>query len=246
MHTKASAVIGATLAALIATSVVAAPAHAATLSAQEAEEVMGIVDAKAGTQYVADEVLVTLKPGTTVEQVKDLLRENDCVASQNISQTLVASSVADGTIEGNHDTDPMLCLKVADGTSVAQAAAELEDSELVSSAGKNLLLYPQDEQQTTAGVPALLRATGTASLLPQTTTTNDARLNDQWGLVPTRIREAWDLSRCDGSGGATVADKNVTVAVRTRTSRTASWTSTTSTKVSNRLARRTTWATARM
>ena len=175
-------------------------------------------------EYVPGEMLVKLGDGVTVGQLNDRLAELDYVATKSISE----EDVTLGYVE----------LKLAEGVSVEDATARVADEKLIGAAQPNYIYYLQDEspadrayaaegpatdavagnpaggtssdQTTNASSPALHAGSGSFDALnAQSTTINDGRKNDLWGLEAVHAYEAWDTARVEGSVVVAVLDSGV-------------------------------------
>ena len=165
----------------------------------EAQQATGIALADEGSFYEAGQVLVTLRRGTTLAQAQALVGQANSLARGYLEpDDLVGASVRDGVIADDADLDPVLQLELAEGVTVAQAAAELSQDECVADVQPSWLLSLEDDG---AGTPDQLD--------PQTTSVNDPSASRQWGLGAMQLPSAWDLTRCNHEVAVAVFDTGV-------------------------------------
>ena len=165
----------------------------------EAQQTTGIALADEGSSYEAGQVLVTLRRGTTLTQAQALVGQADSLARSYLEpDDLVGASVRNGIIADDADLDPVLQLELADGITVAQAAAELSQDECVADVQPSWLLSLEDDG---AGTPDQLD--------PQTTSVNDPSASRQWGLGAMQLPSAWDLTRSNHEVAVAVFDTGV-------------------------------------
>ena len=82
-----------------------------------------------GAQYVADEMIVVFKQGTTPDEAMAALSSAKSVVAQKVTQDQLDQSLA------------LVTVKVADGHTVDEAISELEQCDVVESAQKNHVLH---------------------------------------------------------------------------------------------------------
>ena len=117
---------------------VSAQISTAVMSVQSAEEATGISAADEGTAYAEGEVIVVYKDGTTQTQATQTVQTADTVTTDAITDDeLLASTVDNGTLVAETGGEPMAIVDVADGTTVVQAVAELEQDDNVAYARPN-------------------------------------------------------------------------------------------------------------
>ena len=141
-----------------------------------------------GANYVPDEVLVTVRPDATVEEVNALLAQTDSVVSREVS----AEEIASGCIR----------LEVAEGASVEDAMNDLDDSELTEGAQPNFIYYAMlgDERD----LRVRLAARTMPQPVPQAAAGEDAESSDATDGEVTAAEEAANAD--DGAATQTQED----------------------------------------
>ena len=195
---------------------VSAQISTAVMSVQSAEEATGISAADEGTAYAEGEVIVVYKDGTTQTQATQTVQTADTVTTDAITDDeLLASTVDNGTLVAETGGEPMAIVDVADGTTVVQAVAELEQDDNVAYARPNYRYevaedISVDELQTEAAEEL---TAFDKTLTEQSTSINDPSASQQWqlkaissGSYGVDCYDAWDYARCSGSVGVAVID----------------------------------------
>ena len=200
-----------------------------TLSVQSAEEATGIAATDEGTAYASGEVLVTFKDGTTRDEATRAVQDVPAVSTDEVGEdNLVATDIEGDTLVSDTEgvapeaSAPMAKVDVAEGSTVVQAVAELEQDDSVASAQPNYLyaLIGDDQgERATSDVADTLAQTvaensGTAVTTQSTTSINDPYFTDGslWQLNGTAgvdAATAWNTTKCDGTVSVAIVDTGI-------------------------------------
>ncbi|MCH3944137.1 MAG: RICIN domain-containing protein [Atopobiaceae bacterium] len=209
-----------TLAASSATATTASSPSGAALTVQSAEEATGIPASGEGTDYVAGEVLVTFRDGTTRAEATQAVQGAAAVSTGQVTEgDLVATSVEGDTLVSDTEgvapdaSAPMAKVGVADGSTVVQAVAELEQDPIVESAQPNYLYHAMDDEVGDASTLAetVAEESGTAVATQSTASINDPYFTNSslWQLSGTYgvdAATAWNTTKCDGNVSVAIID----------------------------------------
>ncbi|MCH3944136.1 MAG: RICIN domain-containing protein [Atopobiaceae bacterium] len=192
----------------------------AALTVQSAEEATGIPASGEGTDYVAGEVLVTFRDGTTRAEATQAVQGAAAVSTGQVTEgDLVATSVEGDTLVSDTEgvapdaSAPMAKVGVADGSTVVQAVAELEQDPIVESAQPNYLYHAMDDEVGDASTLAetVAEESGTAVATQSTASINDPYFTNSslWQLSGTYgvdAATAWNTTKCDGNVSVAIID----------------------------------------
>jgi subtilisin family serine protease len=165
-------------------------------------------------------VLVTFRDGTTESEATRAVQDAPSVSTDQITDDmLVATSVEGDTLVGDTEgvapdaSAPMAKVGVADGSTVVQAVAELEQDPTVESAQPNYLYHVMDDGTGDVSTLAetVAEESGTAVATQSTASINDPYFTNSslWQLNGTDgvdAATAWNTTKCDGSVSVAIID----------------------------------------
>lgn len=185
------------------------------ISVESAEAATGINASQEGVSYASGEVLVVYKSGTTQGEATQTVRDTDAVATDSITDdTLVATTVEDGTLAPQTGDKPIALVSLKDGTTVAQAVAELKTDPNVASAQPNYrytIMEDGDADGSTQGTATENSSSATTMTGQSSISINDTRSSWQWQLDSLGCYGAWSYVRCAHSVGVAVIDTGCNV-----------------------------------
>ena len=149
-------------------------------------------------EYVSGEILVGLADDVTADQLNERLTSLDYVATRYVSD----DEITFGYVK----------LELAEGVTVEDAAARIEDEPLVGAAQPNYIYHMQDESPDDAAYSAeslQIAQVEEGVLDGQNTVIDDPKKSSQWALEAVRAYEAWDTVRVNGAVTVAVLDSGV-------------------------------------
>ena len=157
------------------------------------------------SEHVAGTVLVQVKPGFTVEDMEGYLEQLDYVTTETVTQ----ESIEHGFV----------ALDLADGVTVEQAVAALDEADFCDGAQPDYVYYllddemPEAREVTEVGGAAVPRGEA-RGLAAQATAIDDPYAQDEnrsWQLDAVNAYEAWDIVKGDHKVTVAVLDSGCLV-----------------------------------
>lgn len=106
------------------------------ISVEDAEAQTGISADGEGVEYEKGELVVLFWPENTVEDLEATLAQAPSVKEKQITEDMLADgTMSDGVLHRDTLEGPAVMVHTAEGATVVQAVAELEQCDLVLSAG---------------------------------------------------------------------------------------------------------------
>ena len=150
-------------------------------------KISSVEDARAGVDYVEDEVIVVFKAEKSNEEAEKVIKRNNSV------EVLAPSEEAS-------PVDELAVVEIAEGSTVSEAVEELSKDPEVAYAQANYLYNISEEGEADADFSTQAAVT-----------INDPRKNDQWALKATNIYNAWSLAKTEKKVGVAVIDTGVNI-----------------------------------
>jgi subtilisin family serine protease len=160
-------------------------------------------------------VLVTFRDGTTKAEATQAVQGAAAVSTDQVTEgDLVATSVEGDTLVGDTEgvapdaSAPMARVGVADGSTVVQAVAELEQDPTVESAQPNYIYHAMDDGAGDASTLAetVAEESGTTVATQSTASINDPSASSQWHLDRVGCYTAWSTTKCSRAVSVAVID----------------------------------------